>query len=212
MLRMAKGSLVLSLDDDSHPIQKDFLQTAEALFVASEKLAVAWFPQRSDEFPESLNIADFGPERFTGSYLSSGAAIRRKAYLKLPGYVPWFEHAYEEPDFSLQCWASGWEVRFFPKLTIRHRYSARNRNEMRTHLFHSSNEQLSALLRCPRRLLPWVMARRLLGQGMYAVGRGPKWIFHEPLWWARAVRLAGKAWRERAPVPPEAYRKWLSLP
>lgn len=211
LLREAAGDWVLSLDDDSYPIEDDFLARAEVLVAEDPTLAVVCFPQRSDEYPGSLTQNDFGPPQWIGSYTSSGACIRRRAYLDNPGYPPFFFHAYEEPDFALQCWASGWTVRFQPGLHIRHEYTAVNRNEIRTHHFHARNEQWSVWLRCPWPWWPLVSLRRAAGQFRYACRRGPDWIVREPLWWGRALAGFARAWRERRPVPWPVYRRWLRL-
>jgi GT2 family glycosyltransferase len=211
MLRAAAHDLVLSLDDDSHPVETDFLARAAALFAADPALAVATFPQRTDEFPDSLHAREFGPDRRVGSYTSSGAMLRRSAYLASGGYPAFFSHAYEEPDYALQCLAAGRGVRFHAGLTIRHHYSGANRHERRTHQLHARNEQWSIWLRCPSPWWPLVSLRRLLGQAAFAARRGPGWLAREPQWWLQAARGFPRAWRGRAPVSARAYRAWLHL-
>jgi GT2 family glycosyltransferase len=211
LLRTATGELVLSLDDDSYPIEPDFLQRAAEFFDREPRLAVLWFPQRSEEFPASLELLDFGPDTATATFVSSGAVLRRSAYLALPGYPPLFGHSYEEPDFGLQCISHGFLLRRHTGLTIRHHYSGRNRNEGRTHRLHARNEQWSIWMRCPAPWWPVISARRTLGQFRYACGRGPAWIAREPQWWLAALRGARAAWRKRQPVSWSAYRRWLKL-
>jgi GT2 family glycosyltransferase len=211
LLRAAIGELALSLDDDSHPVELGFVAAVAATFARDPRLAVLWFPQRTDEFPASLHQTDFGTDRSTGTYPSSGAVLRRSTYLELPGYAGVFEHAYEEPDYALQCIAAGWRVQYHAGLTIRHHYSILNRNERRTHQFHARNEQWSIWLRCPWPWWPLLSARRLLGQARYAARRGPGWLIREPKWWWRTLRGCGPIWRQRAPVAWRAYRRWLRL-
>lgn len=208
MMRAAQGDLVLSLDDDSYPVESDFLVRATAIFARAPRLAVLAFPQRSDEFPASLTQSDFGPDQLIASYPSSGAILRREMYLRLAGYASLFGHMYEEPDFALQCVAAGLEVRLCTALTIRHHYSSRNRNEIRIHHLHARNEQWSVVMRCPAPWWPLVSFRRALGQLGYAVRRGPAWIVREPLWWLATLGGVGNAWRERRPVSWSAYQLW----
>ncbi len=211
LIREARSDLVLSLDDDSHPVETHFLQRSTELFEADKKLAVGWFPQRSEEFPESLDRSDFGPDCLTGSYVSSGAMLRRSTYLSLPGYAIHFGHAYEEPDYALQCIAAGWRIRLHTGLVIRHHYSARNRNERRTHQLHSRNECWSVFMRCPWPWWPLVALKRAAGQLGYACRRGPRWVLTEPVWWLKALRGTPAAWSHRQPVSWTNYRRWRQL-
>lgn len=211
MIRSARGDLVLSLDDDSHPVETDFIAHLGRLFTERPRLAVAMFPQRSDEFPESLTATNFGPARVAGSYLNSGAAIRRSAYVEVGGYPRFFFHAYEEPDLALRCLAADWEVLFCPDRTVRHRYTGAQRNELRTHFFHSRNELWSVLLRCPMPFLPAVAAFRIVRQWGYAWHRGWRWVLAEPRWWLASLAGIPSCAKARTPLPWKAYRRWMQL-
>jgi GT2 family glycosyltransferase len=211
MIRGARGDIILSLDDDSHPIEMDFVARVCALFAQNPRLAVAAFPQRSDEFPKSLTTDNFGAPHITGTFSSSGAAIRRAVFLELGGYPVQFHHAYEEPDFSLRCTAAGYEVRCETSLHVRHHYSAAQRNEMRTHHFHARNELWSVMMRCPAPWLVGVGAFRLLRQLGYACARGPRWVAREPAWWLDFLAGLPQCLTQRKPVPWKLYRRWLML-
>src|SRR6476619_4681383 len=130
MMREARGDLVLALDDDSYPEQMDCVALVSRLFEKNPKLAVLHFPQRSDEYPETLSQTESASEHLTRSFSNSGAVLRRSTYLELPGFELRFFHAYEEPDYALQCVAAGYEVLFSPITTIRHHYSGQERDEI----------------------------------------------------------------------------------
>ena len=149
MMREATGDLVLALDDDSYPEQLDCIARFVQIFERRPQLAVLHFPQRTDEYPETLAQPNFAPEHLTRSFANSGAVLRRSTYLQLPGFEPHFFHMYEEPDYALQCVAAGYEVLFSPVVTIRHHYSGQARDEIRIHHRHARNELWSTLLRCP---------------------------------------------------------------
>lgn len=211
MLREAATDLVLSLDDDSYPEQPDCIARLKALFNSVPELAVAHFPQRSDEYPESLSQTDFGGAKLTGSYPNSGACYRRADYLALAGFPVEFFHAYEEPDFALQVVCAGKLVMYFPNLTIRHHFSPVERNEIRTHHRHARNELWSALMRCPFPLVLVMVPYRLFSQARYAASRGMDWLVREPVWWWQASRGVWRMLRERSPVSVGCYRSWLKL-
>jgi len=212
MIREAKGDLVFALDDDSYPEQPDCLARVASVFEKRPRLAVAHFPQRTDEYPESLSQTDFGAGRLTRSFANSGAALKRSVYLQLPGFEPHFFHMYEEPDYALQCVAAGYEIYFTPVVTIRHHYSGRGRNQIRIHHRHARNEFWSALMRCPFPYVVVLALYRVFSQFRYACKRGVGWVLREPVWWCQALWGVPFCLRRRKAIPWEAYQEWLMLP
>lgn len=209
MMRVARGDLVFALDDDSYPEQLDCLNRIVPLFEQNPKLAIAHFPQRTDEYPETLSQTDFGSARLTRSFANSGAVLRRSVYLELPGFEPKFFHMYEEPDYALQCIGAGYEVLFTPILTIRHHWSGQTRSEIRNHHRHSRNELWSVLLRCPWPYCPLVAVYRLMSQFRYACKRGLAWALREPVWWWQAAVGVPYCLKKRRPIAWRRYQAWL---
>lgn len=210
MMREARGDLVLALDDDSYPEQLDCLQLLSSIFHLHSSLAVLHFPQRTDEYPETLSQKNFGPERSTRSFANSGAVLRRSVYLELPAFETKFFHMYEEPDYALQCVAAGYAVRFSPIVTIRHHYSGQARSELRNHQRHSRNEFWSTLLRCPFPYVFLMIDRRLLSQLRYSCTRGVGWVIREPALWWQALLGVPYCLKNRKPVSWAGYKRWLS--
>jgi len=213
ILQEAQSDIVLSLDDDSYPIELDIVDRLRDIFREDPTVAVVTFPQVTDEFPETLTQIrpEEGAAATVGSFTNSGAAIRRSVYQRLPGYPHPFEHAYEEPDYALQCIAAGYKVLFEPALRIRHHYSRQARNEMRTHQFHARNEVWSAIIRCPLVLLPFVLIYRISRQFSYALGRGFDWVLREPAWWRDAFAGIPVILPLRSPVSFRPYWRWMNL-
>lgn len=211
MFRAATSDVMLILDDDSYPLETNFLGRLAAIFAKNPRLAVATFPQRTDEFPESHAVTDFGPSVFIGTYVNCAAAIRRSVFIELGGYPAQFRIAYDEPDFALRCVCAGWQVRYETSLTIRHHYSGVQRNEMRMHHTHARNELWSVLMRCPAPQLFAVAAFRLARQFGYACSRGAGWALREPQWWLDAIAGVSRCLAERRPVPWRRYRDWMQL-
>ena len=99
MMRAVRCDLVLALDDDTCPEQWDCIARIVSTFEQHRNLAVLHFPQRTDEYPETLAQTDFGPERLTRTFPNSGAVLQRSTCLRLPGFESRFFHAYESPLF-----------------------------------------------------------------------------------------------------------------
>jgi GT2 family glycosyltransferase len=212
MMRAARGDLVLALDDDSYPEQLDCIGRIVPTFEQRPNLAVLHFPQRTDEYPETLAQTNFGPEQLTRTFPNSGAVLRRSTYLRLAGFESRFFHAYEEPDYALQCVAAGFDVLFSPVITIRHHYSGERRNEIRTHHRHARNEFWSTLMRCPLPFALGMIAGRVFSQFRYACKRGWSWVIREPSWWWQALGGIPYFVRKRSPVSWGGYKRWLKLP
>jgi GT2 family glycosyltransferase len=208
MVREATGDLVLSLDDDSYPEETDCLRRIIKLFEERPQLAVAHFPQHSDEHPESLSQTDFGPPCITRSFANSGACLRRSVYLKLPGFEPCFFHMYEEPDYALQCIANGYEVYYVSALTIRHHYSGQSRNRLRAHHRHARNQIWSTLMRCPLPYSLFIVPGKTFNQFCFAVKQGLPWVVREPVWWWQTIQGLPYCLRKFAPVSWEGYKRW----
>jgi GT2 family glycosyltransferase len=211
MIREARGDLVLALDDDSYPEQLDCISRIVPVF-GRPRLAVLHFPQRTDEYPETVGQRDFGSERLTRSFANSGAVVQRSVYLQLPGFERRFFHMYEEPDYGLQCVAAGYDVLFSPVVTIRHHYSGQARDEIRIHHRHARNEFWSTLMRCPLPFAVGMVAWRVFSQFRYACKRGWSWVAREPLWWCEALAGIPYCVRKRRPVPWAGYKRWVRLP
>jgi GT2 family glycosyltransferase len=211
MMRAATSDLVLSLDDDSYPLERDALARLRAIFAEWPQAAVASFPQRSDEHPASLTAENFGPAHFAGTYVNCACAFRRQVLIDLGGHYAPFWNAYDEPDFAVRCTAAGWQVRFDPRITIRHHYSGVNRDERRVHQMHARNELWSVVLRCPLPQLFAVGVFRAARQFGYACRRGPGWAVREPQWWWAAWRGLPAALAQRRSVPWRAYLAWMRL-
>jgi GT2 family glycosyltransferase len=212
MMRAARGDLVVALDDDSYPEQLDCIGRIVPTFEQHPNLAVLHFPQRTDEYPETLGQMNFGSEHLTRSFANSGAVLRRSVYLQLPGFESRFFHMYEEPDYALQCVAARYDVLFSPVVTIRHHYSAQARDEIRIHHRHARNELWSTLMRCPFPFAVGIAAWRIFSQFRYACKRGWHWVIREPNWWWQALRGIPYCIRKRRPVSWASYKRWLALP
>lgn len=211
LMRHATAEIVLSLDDDSYPLEQDAIARVRQLFAENPRLAVAAFPQRSDEFPETLAATDFGGPQRVATYASSSAALRRSVYLELGGYEISYRHIYEEPDYALRCFAADYEVRREPALTVRHHFTSAQRNEIRNHHSQARNEFWSVLRRCPFPQWPAVAIFRAIRQFTYACRRGPRWVLREPLWWCAALAGMPRALCERRPIPWAKYLAWMRL-
>ena len=212
MMREARGDLVLALDDDSYPEQLDCIARIVPFFEQRPKLAVLHFPQRTDEYPETLAQTDFGPEHLTRSFANSGAVLRRSTYLQLPGFESRFFHMYEEPTTVCNVWRRVMmcsSLRLSPFVTIT---PVQARDEIRIHHRHARNELWSTVMRCPFPFALGIAAWRVFSQFRYACKRGWSWVDSGTRWWWQALAGIPYCVRKRRPVSWAGYKRWLHLP
>jgi GT2 family glycosyltransferase len=211
LFRISRGDLIVSLDDDSFPMQRDFV--ARLTKLADERPEVGVFafeemrPAGKDDRPFKRPIE----ESYIASYPNCAGAIRAKLYGAAASYPVFFFHMYEEPDFCLQTYANGYVVQQIPSIKILHRYTHVGRNMIGRHHQHARNELLSVLIRCPFPHVFWVASYRILRQLIFAASNGINWVIHEPSWWWRALLGSRKALAQRRPVPWNIYWNWMCL-
>lgn len=212
MVRLAETDWVLSLDDDSYPLDDSFFAKAEEVIRRRPEVAVFTFPeQRDGEVYPSETKTPAVPGHAVSAYPNCAALMNRQEYLDSGGYPTFFVHAYEEPDYALQVYSRGKLVWFEPSLIVRHHLSAKNRSNLKTHHFNARNELWSVWLRCP---MPWlvpVTLFRWFRQFQYAWREGPAWLVREPLWWWRALRGLPVCLKARKPLAWDLYYSWMQL-
>lgn len=212
MIRRAKSEIVLSLDDDSHPVKTDFLSFLTASFKAHPDAAVMCFPELRNDgtyWPNTLTSDSKG--MFVAAYANGAAAMRRDVYLKTKGFPHIFFHAYEEPDYAAQCHGLGYGVWLEPSLIIRHRVSELNRNPVQNAALNARNEFWSVLMRCPWPWLPLVAAFRAVRQFQYAWKKGWPWLASQPSWWLEAAMGIPECFAQRQPTTWRRYLAWMKL-
>jgi GT2 family glycosyltransferase len=210
MLRLSKTEIVVSLDDDSYPIEKDFFARVRVLLAEYPKAAVISFPEiRDDGQSANGTKTPITPPHLVSAYPNCAAAMRRDVYLNSPGFPHFFGHMYEEPDYALQCYGLGYEVRFEPSLRIRHHVSPMQRQPMQRHHLNARNELWSVWMRCPFPQVIAVSVFRAFRQFQYACTEGVAWTVREPVWWLMALGGLMNCCRQRAPIVWSVYYAWM---
>jgi GT2 family glycosyltransferase len=210
--RTVTSDLILSLDDDSYPVESDFLQRLSKAVDRVPEAGVLTFPEIYDDgsSPDPA-MSPAAPGRYVPSFSNCASATVRALYGRTAEYPPFFSHMYEEPDYGVQLYAAGHSVWFEPSLPVRHHFSPVQRNMLSRHRLHARNELWSAIMRCPLLLLPIVVPYRVLRQLTYSASMGWQWVRVEPEWWMSALRGLPQCLRGRHPVSARAYWMWMRL-
>lgn len=211
LFRIARGDLIVSLDDDSAPLQTDFVTRLVNLAGAHPEAGVFAFEEVRPEGRDDRLFGAPPAQSYVASYPNCAGAVRAKIYGDQAAYPKLFFHMYEEPDFCLQAYGCGYGVLYYPDIKILHRYSHIGRNMIGRHHQHARNELLSVFMRCPFPQIFWVATYRVVRQFIYAATEGVDWVIREPIWWWRSVRLLPEALKNRKPVPWLTYWNWMRL-
>jgi len=213
MLRLASADIVISLDDDSYPVEVDFLAQVGRVLEQHPEAAVISFAEIRDEGcgEQAAPSRDECRGRYVAAYANCGAAMRRDVYLQLAGFPRFFGHMYEESDYALQCYAAGLAVWFEPSLAVRHHMSRVNRHVGRRQRLHARNELWSVWLRCPWPYLPAVASFRVWRQLRYAATQSLSDVLLQPAWWLSALGGLPQCIARRRPVARPKYLAWMML-
>lgn len=211
IFRIASGDLIVSLDDDSFPLQTNFVSQLTELAEKRPEVGVFAFEEVRPEGKDDRIFQRPTKESYISSYPNCAGAIRAEIYGTFASYPVFFFHMYEEPDFCLQAYASGFGVLHVPTIQILHRYSHVGRSMIGRHHQHARNELLSVLMRCPFPHVIWVASYRIFRQLTYAASNGASWLVREPVWWWQAIKSLKKCLEHRNPVPWSVYWSWMRL-
>lgn len=210
--RMAKSDLILTLDDDSYPIDPAFIEKIGVIVEGHLEAAAITFPEiRTDGRAANPSRSTESRGHYVRDFSDCAGIIVRRLYGRAAEYPVFFSHAYSEPDFCLQLYAAGYAVWFEPSLTIRHRFTAKERNMLTRHWLNARNELWSVVIRCPFPYILLLLPFRVVRQFVFAVSQGFSWWIREPLWWWRAIRGMPICLGQRKPIRWRTYREWLIL-
>ena len=139
------GEIIFRSDDDSYPGEIDLFQILINKFQKFPEIGIigtANYDIQSQRFsrwyhkevnPDDTPEGGFIAKEFQGT----GGAIRKEVFDKVGGF---WGFGYEEKEFSTRAINAGYEVRYFPKLYVKHE-SAFNRKEKPIRWLRLSKQQ-----------------------------------------------------------------------
>lgn len=120
LMQEARGEYILSLDDDSNIVNKNFMHNIENYFIENPRCAVIatrifW----GKTFPDNYTIN----EQITTvkSFVGCGHIWRKSAWLNIVEYPEWFQFYGEEDFASINLFINNWEVNYVPNIVVHHR-------------------------------------------------------------------------------------------
>ncbi len=127
----ARGEFVVFIDNDMVFMEPDALEKIVRRLEANPRLGSAAcrvldYHTGAVSFNNPKYLAEDGDaERGYQASVFDGGGVgfRRKAWLETGGYPREFFIYQNEVDLSTHLWNAGWEVRYFPDMTVAHKFS-----------------------------------------------------------------------------------------
>ena len=131
LYKLAKGKIFIGLDDDAHPLSKDFIYNTQKIFSENSNLAIIAFQEIRGIFPTdeaALKVANHEINIFkTNDFVGCGFAITKKVYSQTNGFPVWIDIYGEEPCLSIEVLDLGYEIEYNNSIIINHRIDVEKR-------------------------------------------------------------------------------------
>lgn len=122
---LAKSEILIGLDDDAHPLTKNFLSEIEKLFAINPNVGILAFEEIKGVFvsdEEALfKSEDEKKEFLTSEFIGCGFAIRKSVYNKTNGFPVWIDIYGEESCLSIEVLSNGFDILYTNAIKINHR-------------------------------------------------------------------------------------------
>jgi glycosyltransferase involved in cell wall biosynthesis len=150
---LARGELLVSIDDDAEFSTDDIVVANAALFEDPRvgAMTIPW-----DDVGSGAGARDCSPDErtwITSSFTGRAYAVRRQLFLGLGGFREAYRHFGEEADFCLRVLDAGYLVRLGQGAIVEHRRNP-NRDQRREVFMQRRNAVLFAWFNAPAAALP----------------------------------------------------------
>ena len=136
---LAKSEILIGLDDDAHPLTKNFLFEIEKLFANNTNVGILAFEEikgvyASDE--DALSQSEVVSKEFLSSeFIGCGFAIRKSVYNTTNGFPVWIDIYGEESCLSIEVLSKGFDILYTNAIKINHRVNIAQRKLNRQNYF-----------------------------------------------------------------------------
>jgi glycosyltransferase involved in cell wall biosynthesis len=202
--RLAKGPVIVSIDDDAIFTGPDIVECVVRDFAESRIGAVAIPHVHVTDGPREYHRAPDSDRVYIGpTFTGTAHAVRRDLFLSLGGYREVLVHQGEEIDYCVRLLNAGYYVRLGTSRPIHH-YPSLKRNYPRQLYYGARNSVLITWFNAPWYVLPFRIASNIAG-GLYHAMRSR----HPSSFAAGALAGFGSLFaynRHRQPIASKSYR------
>lgn len=131
LYKNAKGKIIIGLDDDAHPLSKDFISKIQKVFIENYKIGIIAFQEIRGVFLSDENALENANSEIviynTNDFIGCGFAIKKEVYDKTNGFPIWIDIYGEEPCLSIEVMDLGYEIQYNNTIIINHRIDIKKR-------------------------------------------------------------------------------------
>ncbi len=210
-MQIARGKIIITLDDDVYGISDENLYHLKELFQDSGIAAVNFKvieegTGRIANWSHPYDEVFFHDRRLETTSISEGAVAFRRSALQAVGFYPeYFFISHEGPDLALRFINNSWRVIYTPEIKVKHGYEKIGRPGWRRYYYDTRNYLWLVLRNYPVKL----------GIKTLFIGWGSTFVYSIRdgflKYWFKAVfdafGGAGQAIVDRAPLSHEAVKK-----
>lgn len=134
----AKGQFLIGLDDDAHPITKDFILKTKQIFEIYPNVGIIAFQEIKGQFIEVQEISKDKATHehyFTSEFIGCGFAIRKDVYQAINGFPVWIDIYGEESCVSIEVLSKGYDIIYTNQIKVNHRINKEARKLAKQHYF-----------------------------------------------------------------------------
>jgi GT2 family glycosyltransferase len=125
LYKHAKGSILIGIDDDAHPLNPDFIEKTNYIFKRNINVAIIAFEEIRGVFPADKEALKKGiqedKEYLCGGFVGCGFAIKKSAYFQTQGFPTWIDIYGEESCVAIQILNLGFDILFSNQIKVNHR-------------------------------------------------------------------------------------------
>lgn len=127
----AKAPILIGLDDDAHPLNKNFILQVENLFKQHPNVGILAFEEVKGVFTSdeaALKHAEIGEREFLCSeFIGCGFAIKKSVYDTTNGFPVWIDIYGEESCVAIEVMANGYDILYSSTIKVNHRVDRKER-------------------------------------------------------------------------------------
>lgn len=145
---LANAEILIGLDDDAHPLTRDFISQIEMVFQGNSNVGILAFEEVKGIFVNDNNAiqkSEKGKKEFLSSeFIGCGFAIRKSVYMRTNGFPVWIDIYGEESCVAIEVLANGYDILYTNSIKINHRVNNEDRRLRKQNYFRFGKQLKNA--------------------------------------------------------------------